>query len=77
MNIIDAIANLVNNPITKIVSTYKNKNRAKSSGDALEEYWNAIKPVFDYLTEQKNSVKNGANYLQKICKCTFLFYKHL
>ena len=43
MNIIDAILNLVNNPITTITDTYKNKNRANASGDALEEY---VKDLF-------------------------------
>lgn len=43
MNVIDAIMNLVLNPITNITSTYKNKNRANNAGDALEEY---IKDLF-------------------------------
>ena len=43
MNIIDAIYNLVNNPVIEIVDHYKGKNRANSSGDALEEY---IKDLF-------------------------------
>ena len=43
MNIIDAIINLSNNPITKVVDIYKNNNRAKSAGDAFEEY---IKDLF-------------------------------
>ena len=57
MNMIDAIVNLVNNPITKIVSTYKNKNRAKGAGDALEEY---IKDLFANsfsLDERKRNKK--------------------
>ena len=37
-NVINAIINLVNNPVVKLVSYYKNKNRANSAGDALEEY---------------------------------------
>ena len=37
------IVNLVSNPITCIVTTYKNKNRANNAGDALEEY---IKDLF-------------------------------
>lgn len=43
MNIIDAIINLVNNPITELVDYYQGKNRANNSGDALEEY---IKDLF-------------------------------
>ncbi len=43
MNIINAIINLVNNPVIKVVATYKNKNRANSVGDALEEY---VKDLF-------------------------------
>lgn len=43
MNIIDAIINLVNNPITQLVDYYQNRNRANSTGDALEEY---IKDLF-------------------------------
>lgn len=43
MNIIDAIYNLVNNPITEIVTHYSGKNRANNAGDALEEY---IKDLF-------------------------------
>ncbi len=42
-NIIDAIYNLVNNPITDVVSYYSNKNRANAAGDALEEY---VKDLF-------------------------------
>lgn len=43
MNIIDAIINLVNNPVLQIVDYYQNRNRANSSGDALEEY---VKDLF-------------------------------
>ncbi|OOF39768.1 restriction endonuclease [Rodentibacter mrazii] len=43
MNIIDAIINLVNNPITELVQYYQGKNRANQSGDSLEEY---IKDLF-------------------------------
>lgn len=43
MNIIDAIYNLVNNPIVELVSHYQNRNRANSVGDALEEY---VKDLF-------------------------------
>lgn len=43
MNIINAIINLVNNPITQLVNHYQNHNRANQAGDALEEY---IKDLF-------------------------------
>ena len=43
MNIIDAIINLVENPITEIKNHYGNKNRANNMGDALEEF---IKDLF-------------------------------
>lgn len=43
MNIINAIYNLVNNPIVTIVSHYSGKNRANNAGEALEEY---IKDLF-------------------------------
>jgi len=43
MNIINAINNLINNPITDIVAHYNGRNRANNAGDALEEY---IKDLF-------------------------------
>ncbi len=43
MNIIDAIINLVQNPVTQLVNYYEGKNRANNAGDALEEY---IKDIF-------------------------------
>ncbi len=43
MNIINAIYNLVNNPVREVVSYYTGKNRANNAGDALEEY---IKDLF-------------------------------
>ncbi|MER2147577.1 MAG: NgoPII family restriction endonuclease [Ruminococcus sp.] len=43
MNIIDAIGNLVENPITHLVTYYHGRNRANNAGDALEEY---IKDLF-------------------------------
>lgn len=42
-NIINAIINLVNNPVSELRDTYARKNRANSAGDALEEY---IKDLF-------------------------------
>lgn len=43
MNIINAIMNLVENPVTKLVNYYQGKNRANNAGDALEEY---VKDIF-------------------------------
>lgn len=43
MNIINAIINLINNPIIKLVDDYKGRNRANNVGDALEEY---VKDLF-------------------------------
>lgn len=43
MNIINAIINLVNHPITHLVHDYQGRNRANNAGDALEEY---IKDLF-------------------------------
>lgn len=42
-NIINAIYNLVNNPVVELRDFYKSKNRANNMGDALEEY---IKDLF-------------------------------
>lgn len=41
--IVDAIVNLVKNPITLLVREYHSKNRANNAGDALEEY---VKDLF-------------------------------
>lgn len=38
MNIISAIINLVNNPITHLTAEYQGKNRANLAGKALEEF---------------------------------------
>lgn len=43
MNIINAIYNLVTNPVIDIVPYYVNRNRANGAGDAFEEY---IKDLF-------------------------------
>lgn len=43
MNIINAIINLINNPITELVTHYQNHNRANQAGDTLEEY---VKDLF-------------------------------
>lgn len=70
MNIINAIMNLVNNPVTHLVNYYQGKNRANNAGDALEEYikdlfantfeyeekdrLEAISRVFSYLGNNSN-----------------------
>ena len=38
VSIIDAIINLVKNPIQKLTREYRSKNRANNAGEALEEY---------------------------------------
>lgn len=42
-NIINAIINLVNNPIAHLTNYYQGRNRANNAGDALEEY---VKDMF-------------------------------
>lgn len=42
-NIINAIYNLINNPVIELREFYKGKNRANNMGDALEEY---VKDLF-------------------------------
>jgi hypothetical protein len=55
-NILKALINISNNPIYKIQEVYKNKNRANSLGDALEEY------IKDSLSDTFNlSSKNQVN----------------
>ncbi len=57
MNIINAIINLVNNPVIHLVDYYQNRNRANSAGDALEGY---VKDLFANsfnLTEEKRLEK--------------------
>lgn len=50
MNIINAIINMVNNPITSIHSHYYGNNRANNMGYALEEY---IKDMFSNSFNEK------------------------
>ncbi len=52
MNIINAIYNLVNNPVIELVSYYQGKNRANNVGDALEEY---IKDLFSNTFDMTES----------------------
>lgn len=42
-NIINAIINLINNPVSQLRDVYARKNRANNTGDALEEY---VKDLF-------------------------------
>jgi hypothetical protein len=42
-SIVDAIVNLVKNPVTSLVREYHSRNRANNAGDALEEY---VKDLF-------------------------------
>lgn len=42
-SIVDAIVNLVRNPVTLLMKEYRSRNRANSMGDALEEY---VKDLF-------------------------------
>lgn len=42
-SIVDAIVNLVENPVTLLVREYHSRNRANNAGDALEEY---VKDLF-------------------------------
>ncbi len=64
-NIIDAIINLANNPIINLREVYSRKNRANSSGDALEEY---VKDLF----ANTFNIENEAERLEQI-QSTFSF----
>ncbi len=50
-NIIDAIINLVSNPVINLRQVYTDKNRANNSGDALEEY---VKDLFAATYDEPN-----------------------
>ena len=52
MNIINAIYNLVNNPVADVVSYYSSRNRANAAGDALEEY---VKDLFANTFEMQET----------------------
>lgn len=54
MNIINAVMNLVQNPVTTIAATYKSKNRANAAGDALEEY---VKDLFAGTFEETDEAQ--------------------
>lgn len=64
-NILIAIANIVENPITDLVSFYKGSNRANSMGDALESYVkDAFCDSFDKEGPQKDIIySNKFSYL--------------
>lgn len=53
-NILKAIINIVENPITDLVSFYKGSNRANSMGDTLETY---VKDVFCGCVNKNNQEK--------------------
>ncbi len=57
-NIIDAIINLIENPILELKEYYSNKNRANSMGDSLEEY---IKDLFcgDFTENNENIINKN------------------
>lgn len=53
-NVIDAIINLINNPVLQLKNTYAARNRANSAGDALEEYVKDLfAGTFEYTDEKK------------------------
>lgn len=55
-NIITAIINIVNKPITEITSYYNSKNRANSMGGALEEY---VKDIYaGTVLETNEQIRN-------------------
>ena len=61
MNIIDAILNLVNNPITEIVKEYKSNNRANQTGDALELY---VRDLFAGVLCAKDEPERNLKYAE-------------
>lgn len=54
MNIINAIYNLVNNPVVQLVEHYNTRNRANNAGNALEEY---IKDLFSNSFDMSETEK--------------------
>jgi hypothetical protein len=52
-NLLTALANIIENPITDLVSHYKGSNRANSMGDALENY---VKDAFCNSLHEKNDL---------------------
>ena len=55
MNIVNAIINIVNNPIIHLKEYYKSNNRAQNMGYALEEY---VKDVFAGTFSDDENVRN-------------------
>jgi hypothetical protein len=58
-NLLIALANLIENPVTNLVSHYKVSNRANSMGDALESY---IKDLFCNSLNENNLKKKNEIY---------------
>lgn len=57
-NIINAIINIVNNPVFELKKVYSDKNRANSMGDALEEYVKDLfAGTFNYTNENERIQK--------------------
>lgn len=58
MNIINAIINLVNKPITELYQHNYNRNRANGMGDSLEEYVKDLfADTFNYKNEMERLIK--------------------
>jgi hypothetical protein len=53
-NILNAIINIVENPISELRNFYQSKNRANNMGEALEEY---IKDVFANTLNENNDIR--------------------
>ena len=58
-NILEAIVNIINNPILEIKSHYSGRNRANSVGDALEIY---IKDAFANTIQEKDEQERMKKY---------------
>lgn len=62
MNLINAIINLINNPITDIREYYNSRNRANSVGTSLEEY---VKDLFAGTLETEDELVRN-NQINKV-----------
>lgn len=60
-NLLVAIKNLVENPVTHLVAQYRSSNRANNMGDALEYY---IKDLFCNSLDEQNFEKKNEIYSQ-------------
>ncbi len=58
-NLLIAICNLIENPITDLVSYYKGSNRANNLGDALENY---VKDLFCDAVTEKNDISHSGYF---------------